>query len=204
MTRIKICANTEPAGVARAVELEVDLLGFIFTRSPRRVSVAQAKALLDGLPGGIGRVGVFIDEPADVIAPVVEACRLTAVQVYRPVTDADRSLPVEWIQAVRMRNGQVDPPVAPRSADLWLVDTWTPDSDGGGSGKAWDWNTARTLTDQHRVLLSGGLNPENVTRGIEQLHPWGVDVASGVEAAPGIKDLDRLTRFVHAVREADR
>ena len=85
-----------------------------------------------------------------------------------------------------------------------LIDTWTPESNGGGSGRAWNWTGARTLSGRQRVLLSGGLNPDNVRAGIEQLHPWGVDVASGVEAAPGIKDLERLTRFVQAVREADR
>jgi phosphoribosylanthranilate isomerase len=203
MTRIKICGNTEAAGVDRAVELEVDLLGFIFTRSPRRVGVDQARRLLERVPDSIGRVGVFIDEPAEEIARVLEACRLSAVQVYRPLTAEDRALPVQLIQAARMRDGRLEPAVEPEPGALLLVDTWSPDSDGGGSGRAWDWDVARELARRQRLLLSGGLRPQTVAQGIEALRPWGVDVASGVEAGPGIKDLELLDRFVSAVREAD-
>ncbi|HYM49307.1 MAG TPA: phosphoribosylanthranilate isomerase [Candidatus Limnocylindrales bacterium] len=203
MTRIKICGNTEPAGVERAVELGVDWLGFIFTRSKRQVTVAQAGALVARIPPGIGRVGVFIDEPAEVIAQVVDACALTAVQVYRPRQPEDRVIRVPWIQAVRMRDGATDPPVEAAAGELLLVDSWSAGSDGGGSGTPWNWALARELGERHRLLLSGGLAADNVARGIRQLHPFGVDVSSGVEAAPGVKDLDRLTRFVEAVREAD-
>jgi phosphoribosylanthranilate isomerase len=204
MTRIKICGNTEAAGVDRAVELKVDLLGFIFTRSRRQLSVEQARHLTERVPESIGRVGVFIDEPAEEIAAVIEACGLSAVQVYRPLTPADRALPVQWIQAARMRQGRLDPPVEPDPSELLLVDTWTADSDGGGSGLAWDWNRARELARRHRLLLSGGLRAETVAKGIEALRPWGVDVSSGVESQPGVKDPELLARFVEAVREADR
>jgi len=203
MTRIKICGNTEAAGVERAVELGVDLLGFIFTRSPRRVSLDQARRLCALVPQTVGRVGVFIDEPAQEIAPLVEACGLTAVQVYRPLTPADRARAVEWIQAARMRDGRLDPPLQPGSAELLLVDTWTAGSEGGGSGRAWDWSGARELASRHRLLLSGGLRPQTVRQGIETLRPGGVDVSSGVESRPGVKDLDLLERFVEAVREVD-
>lgn len=204
MTRIKICGNTEAAGVDRAVQLGVNLLGFIFTRSKRQVGLERARALVARVPETILRVGVFIDEPAEEIAPLVKACALTAVQVYRPLTAADRALPVQWIVAARMRDGRLEPPVEPEPDELLLVDTWTPDSDGGGSGTAWDWASAGPLASRHRLLLSGGLREDNVRLGIERLHPWGVDVCSGVEASPGVKDLDRLARFVDAVREADR
>jgi phosphoribosylanthranilate isomerase len=203
MTRIKICGNTEAAGVDLAVELEVDLLGFIFTRSPRRVSLEQARRLVARVPDSIARVGVFIDEPVEAIAPVVEACGLAAVQVYRPITEADRALPVRWIQATRMRQGRLDPAVELKPGELLLVDTWTEGADGGGSGRSWDWGSARRLAERHRLLLSGGLRPENVGQGIGALRPWGVDVASGVESSPGVKDLDRLSRFVAAVRAVD-
>ena len=203
MTRSKICGNTEAAGVDRAVALGVDLLGFIFTRSKRQVGLEQARALVARVPAGIARVGVFIDEPAAQIAPVVEACALSAVQVYRPLTAADRALPVQWIVATRMRDGRLQPPVEPGPDELLLVDTWTADSDGGGSGQAWDWASAVPLAGRHRLLLSGGLGPDNVRLGIDRLHPFGVDVASGVESSPGVKDLNRLAAFVAAVREAD-
>jgi phosphoribosylanthranilate isomerase len=222
MTRIKICGNTESAGVERAVSLKVDLLGFIFTRSQRQVSIEQAKALIAQVPDRVGKVGVFIDEPADQIAKVVEACGLTAVQIYREPTEADRALGVQLLPALRMGSSSSPLPGASLpegdgqaislplqgegtgggAGDHLLLDTWVPDS-VGGTGQTWDWGQAQALARRYPVIVSGGLNPENVGRAIRQLHPWGVDVCSGVEQSPGVKDLARLEMFVRAVRRAD-
>ena len=221
MTRIKICGNTEPAGVERAVSLRVDLLGFIFTRSKRQVSIEQAKALIAQVPNNVGRVGVFIDEPTDQIARIVEACGLTAVQIYREPTEADRALGVLLLPALRIsslplaRNSPFplsvdDQPGIPLplqgegqgGGDYLLLDTWVPDS-VGGTGQSWDWEQAQSLVRRYPVIVSGGLNPDNVGRAIRQLHPWGVDVCSGVEQSPGVKDLAKLEMFVRAVRRAD-
>jgi phosphoribosylanthranilate isomerase len=234
MTRIKICGNTEAAGVERAVSLKVDLLGFIFTRSKRQVSIEQAKALIAQVPNKIGKVGVFIDEPADQIAMIVEACGLTAVQIYREPTAADRALGVQLLPALRMRSESspglagnspsplpdISLPLAGNSpstlagegrdggfpdfqdGDHPLLDTYVPDS-VGGTGQSWDWAQAESVARRYPVIVSGGLNPDNVGRAIRQLKPWGVDVCSGVEQSPGAKDLDKLERFVRAVRRAD-
>ena len=202
MTHIKICGNTEPDGVRLAVSLGVDLLGFIFTRSPRRVSVEQAQALIAGVPEHIGRVGVFIDEPVEEIASTVEACELSAVQLYRTPTLADRQLPVPLLPVVRLRTPEDAAELQFGPTDKPLLDTYLPDVIGG-TGRTWDWTLAEPLVGRYPVIISGGLRPENVGAAIRQLRPWGVDVASGVELLPGVKDLARLEWFVRVVRETD-
>ena len=106
MTKIKICGNTRKEDVDLAVELGVDLLGFIFTRSKRQVRVDDVKALLADVPDTIGRVGVFVDESPEQIAAVADACPLTAIQVYRPLTQADRSLGLLLLPAFRVQAGE--------------------------------------------------------------------------------------------------
>jgi len=202
MTHIKICGNTEPDGVRLAVSLGVDLLGFIFTRSPRRVTVEQAQALIAGVPEHIGRVGVFIDEPVEEIASTVEACELSAVQLYRTPTAADRQLPVPLLPVVRLRTPDDASDLQFAPTDKPLLDTYLPDVIGG-TGRTWDWTLAEPLVGRYPVIISGGLRPENVGAAIRQLRPWGVDVASGVELLPGVKDLARLEWFVRVVRETD-
>ena len=202
MTHIKICGNTEPDGVRLAVTLGVDLLGFIFTRSPRRVTIEQARRLIAGVPERTGRVGVFIDEPADEIARTIEACDLTAVQLYRQPTAPDRALPVPLLPVVRLRTPEDAADLQFAATDRPLLDTYTADA-MGGTGKTWDWTLAESLALRYPVIISGGLRPENVGAAIRQLHPWGVDVASGVELQPGVKDLARLEWFVRSVRETD-
>jgi len=189
VTRIKVCGNTRPEDIDLAVELGVDLLGFIFTSSKRQVHVDQVKAVIARVPDRVERVGVFIDEPPEQIAEVAEACGLTAVQVYRPLTAKDRSLGLLLLPAFRVQHP--------------LLDTWSPDTIGG-TGRAWAWSQAKAVARRYPVVVSGGLNPDNVGGALLELHPWAVDVCSGVEAEPGRKDHGKLRAFVEAVRRVDR
>ncbi|TMF59350.1 MAG: phosphoribosylanthranilate isomerase [Chloroflexi bacterium] len=202
MTRIKVCGNTQPADIQLAVELGVDLLGFIFTRSKRQVRVDQAQALLADVPDTVERVGVFVDEPPDQIAAVAQACALTAIQVYRPLTAADRSLNLLLLPAFRVHAGEELAAMRFDAGDHPLLDTWAPDSIGG-TGRTWEWSQAKEVARRYPVIVSGGLTPTNVDGAVRALHPWAVDVCSGVEAEPGHKDPARLRAFVAAVREAD-
>ena len=202
MTRIKVCGNTQPADIQLAVELGVDLLGFIFTRSKRQVRVDQAQALLADVPDTVERVGVFVDEPPDQIAAVAQACALTAIQVYRPLTAADRSLNLLLLPAFRVHAGEELAAMRFDAGDHPLLDTWAPDSIGG-TGRTWEWSQAKEVARRYPVVVSGGLTPANVDGAVRALHPWAVDVCSGVEAEPGRKDHARLRAFVAAVREAD-
>lgn len=202
MTKIKVCGNTNPRDVELAAELGVDLLGFIFTSSKRQVSIEDARALMSSVPPSVERIGVFIDEPASEIALAVDACGLTGIQVYRPLTDEDRRLGVKLFPAVRVRSGDRLSDLEFQDGDHPLLDTWAADL-VGGTGRSWPWADAIPLARRYRIAVSGGLNQDNVAGAIAQLKPWGVDVCSGVESEPGRKDAIRLRAFVGAVREAD-
>lgn len=204
MTRIKVCGNTRLEDVGLALDLGVDMLGFIFTRSKRQISVEDGRALTAAIPESVERVGVFIDEPVDQIARAIEACHLTAVQIYRPITADDRRLGVTIMPALRIREAEALSENGIESADVPLLDTYRPDTDGGGTGQPWDWRVAMDLARRHPIIVSGGLDPDNVGAAIEHLNPWGVDVCSGVEAEPRKKDPKKLRAFVQAVRGAGR
>ena len=202
MTRIKICGNTSVEDVELAAELGVEMLGFIFTASKRRISVEQGLALMEGLPPAIERVGVFVEEPPAEIARVVEACRLTAIQVYRPITADDRALGVQLLPAVRVKEGEELWRLHFEEGDHPLLDTWAANSIGG-TGRRWNWPDAIPLARRYQIALSGGLSADNVAEAIQQVHPWAVDVCSGVEQQPGHKDPAKLRAFVGSVRAAD-
>jgi phosphoribosylanthranilate isomerase len=203
MTKIKICGNTRKEDVDLAVELGVDLLGFIFGPSKRRITVDRAQHMVEDVPDSIERVGVFVDEPAPVIAEAVRACRLTAVQVYRPITPQDRQLGVMLLPAIRVGNGEDLAGLNFDSGDHPLLDTWAQDTAGGGTGQTWNWSSAERFARRYPILVSGGLNAGNVADAVTRLRPWGVDVCSGVEAEPGRKDSSKLRAFVQAVRHVD-
>jgi phosphoribosylanthranilate isomerase len=203
MTRVKVCGNTNPRDVELAVELGVELLGFIFASSKRRISVEDARALTASVPRSVERVGVFIDEPTSQIARAVAACDLTGIQVYRPMSDDDRNLGVKLFPAVRVRSGDSLRDLTFKDGDHPVLDTWAADA-VGGTGRSWLWADAAPLAKRYQIAVSGGLNPGNVGDAIMELRPWGVDVCSGVEREPGKKDPAKLRAFVAAVRGADQ
>ena len=204
MTKIKICGNTRKEDVDLAVELGVNLLGFIFGASKRQIDVARARTLVADVPPGTERVGVFVDEPPAAIRQAIEACALTAVQIYRPITPEDRELGVALLPVVRVRNGEDLDGLSFETTDHPLLDTWTSETTGGGTGRAWEWSRAARLARRYPIIVSGGLNPTNVVDAVGRLRPWAVDVCSGVEAEPGRKDHGKLRAFVRAVRKADQ
>ena len=203
MTKIKICGNTRSEDVELAVQLGADLLGFIFTRSKRQVRVDEIKDIIAQVPAGVERVGVFIDEPTEEIGQVARSCRLTAIQVYRPLTEMDRALGLLLLPAFRVQDGEDLTSVRFAEGDHPLFDTWMPDTIGG-TGRAWFWPQARDVARKYPLVVSGGLTPVNVDRAVRELHPWAVDVCSGVEEEPGRKDHAKLRAFVAAVRRVDR
>jgi phosphoribosylanthranilate isomerase len=203
VTKIKICGNTRADDVELAVELGADLLGFIFTRSKRQVRVDEIKAVIAQVPAGVERVGVFIDETPEQIADIAQACGLTAIQVYRPLTEKDRALGLLLLPAFRVQAGEDLTAIRLENGDHPLFDTWAPDTIGG-TGRAWAWPQARVVARRYPVVVSGGLTPDNVDGAVRELHPWAVDVCSGVEAEPGRKDPAKLRAFFEAVRRVDQ
>jgi phosphoribosylanthranilate isomerase len=186
----------------------------VFAPGPRRVTLEQAATIVPHLPAALEKIGVFVDAIFDEIASTVEACRLTGVQLH---WDAPSELPAK----IRARFGPrlrilrvvhfgtedtvrfADNP----DVDAMLVDSRT-DTAVGGTGQTYDWTAARRTifeaSDHLKLIAAGGLTPGNVAEAIATLHPWGVDVVSGVEAAPGRKDPAKTRAFIANARAARR
>jgi phosphoribosylanthranilate isomerase len=191
---VKICGLTTPEGVAAAVRARADAVGFVFAPSPREVTPAQARQLAAALPRGMKRVAVFRHPPPGRIAQVLEEFPADWVQsdaVDLPGVDLGgaEALPV-------FRSGAPLPPMLP---ELLLFEG--PES---GAGRTADWEAAARLAGQTHLVLAGGLHPGNVREAIQAVRPWGVDVSSGVESAPGVKDPSLVEDFVAAVRRAEQ
>ena len=212
-TWIKICGTTSVEDALVSVAAGADALGFIFAPSPRRVSPEQAQEIAVQLPEKTERVGVFVNESQERIRATAEQVGLTAVQLHGTETPefvaglfarASRGRQVGIIKTI-LANDQLETNLALFQRSRANVDSILVDS-GSGSGKTFDWHKTRALLagPNTRFIIAGGLNPENVGAAVQELSPWGVDVVSGVERAPGRKDPERLRAFVAAVRKVDQ
>jgi phosphoribosylanthranilate isomerase len=190
---VKICGLTTPEGVAAAVKAGADAAGFVFSASPREVTPAQARKLAAALPATLRRVAVFRHPPPGWISRVLEEFPADWVQsdaADLPGVDLGgaEALPV-------FRSGAPLPELLP---ELLLFEG--PQS---GTGNVADWDAAARLARRTRVVLAGGLHPGNIAGALAAVRPWGVDVSSGVESSPGIKDPALVAAFVAAARRAD-
>ncbi len=218
---IKICGNTSLEDALLAAEAGADALGFVFAPSPRRVTASQVAAIVPHLSAAVETIGVFVEAAVEEIEATVRAGGLSGVQLH---FDAPPELTAQLrarlgprlrilrvvhfsasgagLAAEQLRGHAQDPHV-----DAVLVDSRTVAA-VGGTGVAFDWAEAAALlfrgAVEQRLIAAGGLKPENVADAIATLRPWGVDVASGVEAAPGRKDPLRVREFVAKARNASR
>ncbi len=201
MTKIKLCGLTRLCDIEAANELLPEYIGFVFAPGSRRyVTPERAAELKKALCPNITAVGVFVDEEPEVIAELLERGVIGAAQLHGGEDEeyirrlrALTGKPI--IKAFRM-DGEEDAAAAERSgADLVLLD-----SGSGGTGKAFDWRLAEKMGRLY--FLSGGLSPENAGAAVRRLHPYGVDVSSGIETG-GHKDIGRMRRFVEAVRTTE-
>lgn len=202
MTRIKICGMTRVEDALLAVEAGADAIGLIFwTGSRRAVDVARAQAITRELPPLVSAVGVFVDETPDRVRTVADAVGLSAVQLHGQERAQDwATFPRPVLKALTLEAYGDSPWRSARAAVL--LDAHDPVSHGG-TGRTIDWAAAGAIAAARRIVLAGGLTPANVGDAVATVAPWGVDVASGVEQAPGIKDPARVRAFVEAVRAAD-
>jgi phosphoribosylanthranilate isomerase len=196
---IKICGITRAADAEAAVEAGADALGFIFwPASPRCVTAEAARAIASALPPFVTTVGVFVDQPIETVNGIADRVRLGAVQLHgdeRPgVLDA---LVAPAIKAV---TGEGEAEAWPARVTL-LLDASDRDR-RGGTGRTGDWDAAAALARRRRLLLAGGLTPENVAGAIARVRPYGIDVSSGVESAPGVKDHGKIRALIAAARAA--
>jgi len=204
-TRVKICGLTRPADIQAAVEAGADAVGLVFhPASPRSVTAEQARALCAILPPFVTAVGLFVDAPAERVRAVLDRVPLELLQFHgeEPEGFCD-GFGRRWIKAIRMRAG-LDPAeraaAYPGAAGL-LLDAFDPVL-AGGTGQSFDWGRIPSAL-AHRIVLAGGLTPDNVAEAIRRVRPYGVDVSGGVESAKGVKDHAKISAFLRGVRDGD-
>ncbi len=213
---IKICANTSLADAELATEAGADAVGFVFAPSPRRVTAEEVAKIVPHLPAALEKIGVFVDAEFEEIAATVETAGLIGVQLHFDAPPAlatqlrKRFGPTLRILGVVHFDAAAGERVAAiahdANVDALLVDSRTAAA-VGGTGQAYDWSRASKVLFQNSegqkpFVAAGGLTPENVAGAIATLHPWGVDVVSGVEASPGRKDEAKVRAFIANARTA--
>jgi phosphoribosylanthranilate isomerase len=236
MTWIKICGMTNLEDALAAVDAGADAVGFVFyEKSPRNITVEAARAIVEKLPEGIEKIGVFVSGGIDPLRVLLDV-GLTGTQTYLSGRGSEKAigagfplpkrarfitaLPIKVFgDAEQIQKTELNSPRPAQnlpegiSIPEGLMDTFLLDSGDlqmpGGTGKSFDWKKAVPIAEAMRrggmkLVVAGGLTPQNVGEAIEILEPWGVDVASGVEASPGKKDPKKVRAFVKAVREIDR
>ena len=201
MTKIKLCGLTRPEDITAANALEPDFVGFVFSPKSRRcVTAEQARALRSQLSPAIQAVGVFVDEEPERVAALLEAGIIDLAQLHgredEGYLERLRALTEKPIlQAFQIKTAEDLMRTQSSSADYILLDS------GAGTGTTFDWGL---LTSVRRpYFLAGGLGPDNVAQAIQVLHPWGVDVSSGIETG-GVKDFHKMAAFVAAVRKEEK
>jgi len=197
---IKICGITNADDALLATALGADAVGFVLAPSSRRVAPLRVQEIARLLPPGVLTVGVFRNEAPQRVIELVNRCGLKAAQLHGRESIADTQQVHEQVPVVikAFPGGSRSLAMADRyGADAVLVDSDTP-----GSGKVFDWSLAEGAPGGIRLIMAGGLDPDNVATAIAKVQPWGVDVSTGVELSPGRKDPARLRAFISAAREA--
>ncbi|HEY3304997.1 MAG TPA: phosphoribosylanthranilate isomerase [Candidatus Binatia bacterium] len=201
MVKIKVCGITNIDDAIRAVELGADLLGFNFyPPSPRYIAPEKARAILAQVPPEIGKVALFVNEPAAKIRDVIGQQAFSGLQFHGDESATYcRGWELKVIKAFRVRDRESLGAIDGFPADYYLVDSWAPGY--GGSGAPFPWSWLEGLRPD-RLILAGGLDAGNVAEAIRLVRPYGVDVCTGVEARPGIKDHEKLKAFIAAAKSA--
>ncbi|MGD0795825.1 MAG: phosphoribosylanthranilate isomerase [Dehalococcoidales bacterium] len=216
MTKVKICGiKTEEQALA-AAEAGADFVGLVFTRSPRQITPAQANKIVAALRkrthAAVEIVGVFVNTPVQVVNRIAEFCTLDRVQLSGDENfDYFRNLAPACIKVMRINRlhqaEQICLDMASWSKALigrkyiFLLDAYNAEK-FGGTGQLVDWDVVKPVAEKFKVIVAGGLTPENVTEAIKKIRPWGVDVSSGVETE-GEKDVKKIEAFIKAVRDSD-
>lgn len=204
-THVKVCGITRAKDALLAAELGASAVGFIFwPKSPRFIEPARARAIVGLLPPMVTAVGVFVDQPIAYVRRVADTAGLGVVQLHGHESGAYcRSVGRRVIKALSIQSDMKMTVLKSLPASMTLLlDAHDPVL-VGGTGQTIDWTVAAAVARRRRVILSGGLQPHNVALAIERVRPYGVDVSSGVEIRPGVKDARRMRAFFRAVRSTE-
>jgi phosphoribosylanthranilate isomerase len=208
MVKVKVCGITNLVDAERALEFGADMLGFNFyPPSPRCITATLAREILQALPANSFNVALFVNAPEERVREVITVGKLkdgrqaySALQFHGEESgDYCRRWDMKVIKAFRMKEKAMLGPMKDFPADFYLLDSWS--SGYGGSGTAFPWEWLKGI-DTTKLILSGGLSVENVVEAIQHVHPFAVDVCSGVEARPGVKDHGKLKEFISAAKTA--
>lgn len=203
--KVKICGITNEEDARVAVEAGADALGFIlYRKSPRFVEAAVVKRIINGLPPFVASVGVFVNEDAAAVRRIMDECGLTLAQLHGDESSTYcEGLGRPTMKALRLKDRGSFLALAEfqgrANVRAFVLDAFS-DQAYGGTGQTIDWTLAAEAAHASRVLLAGGLTPDNVAEAIRQVRPYGVDVSSGVEVRPGQKDHAKVQAFIQAVR----
>jgi phosphoribosylanthranilate isomerase len=201
VVRVKICGVTREQDALAAVRLGADALGFNFwPGSKRHLTPAAARRIIERLPPLVTSVGVFVNQPEGEMRAIAAE---TGIQVFQLHGDEPPELcsrlPLPVVKAIPVDEVRTLSKLLSYEVQAFLLDT--PSRGYGGTGQPFDWSLAEGVSEVAPVILAGGLTPENVAEAVRAVRPWAVDVASGVESSPGVKDAARMSRFIEAVRE---
>ncbi len=197
---VKICGITSESDALLAVALGADALGFVFAPSPRQIAPLAAADIVKRLPPEIVTIGVFRDESSQRIIEIVHAAHLHGAQLHGHESSETA---FEVANGVRFSvKAVVAGSHSARTGDTYGVDALLVDGPNPGSGEPYDWDLLDEIPQSMRIILAGGLTPETVSQAIMTVQPWGVDVSSGVEKSPGIKDAVKMRHFIANARSA--
>jgi len=200
---IKICGLTNRDDAAAALGAGADYLGFVlYAESPRGIRATQLRRILDKAGEIRNAVGVFVNRPRAEVLKIAEDCGLCAVQIHGDeAAEEFKDMPLPVWRALRLKGGECIPEPSAWPAERYVADASAPGL-YGGTGLKTDWTAAAALARSRKVMLAGGLTPENVADAVRTVRPAGVDVAGGVEQLPGRKDRRKIEAFIRAARSA--
>ena len=203
--KIKICGMTQFKDALFAIEQGADAVGFIFyKKSPRSTTMKTVRDIILKLPPLAGTVGVFVDETVERVNKVADYCGLDMVQLHGDESPAFcRKIHRRVIKAFRVKDFQSIKKLRKYSVSGFLLDTFS-DNLHGGTGKTFDWNLVLPAKKIGPVILAGGLTPSNIRQAVSQARPYGVDVCSGVEKSPGVKDPEKVRAFLTNIRSGSK
>ncbi|MBT5469017.1 MAG: phosphoribosylanthranilate isomerase [Nitrospina sp.] len=199
--KVKVCGMTNLKDVLAAVDAGADAVGFIFyKKSPRSVNMKTVREIIQELPPFVDAVGVFVNETAEQINNIADRCNLDRVQLHGDESPTFcKRIKRRVIKAIRVKDIQSLKQLSGYTVSSFLLDTHS-EGQQGGTGKVFDWSLAYPAKKYGSIILAGGLTPANVRGAIQRVQPYGVDVCSGVESQPGIKDHTKMRAFLKNVK----